>query len=193
MKKSFFLALTLLGLVMIGAGCSRTPADSRFSNKPDPTGGRLIKGASYTTVYYLGNDGKRYVFPTDKTYLTWFDTFGYVRKISDEELISTPLGGNVTYKPGVRLVKIDTDPKVYVVTRGGILRWVTTEQIAQNLYGEDWRSQVDDLPDPFFTNYKLGPDITDLNEFSPDNERSNTTSIDQDKNLTTNTTTTTSN
>ena len=130
MKKSLFLVGALFALVMAGAGCSRTPADSRFSDKPDPTGGRLIRGATYTTVYYVGNDGKRYVFPNDKTYLTWFDTFSYVRKISDEELSAKPLGGNVTYKPATRLVKIDTDPKVYAVTRGGVLRWIKTEQIA---------------------------------------------------------------
>lgn len=187
MKKSLFVASALLSLLVAGAGCSRNPADSRFSDKPDPTGGRLIKGTSYTTVYYLGNDGKRYVFPNDKTYLTWFDTFSYVRKITDEELSAKPLGGNVTYKPASRLVKIDTDPKVYVVTRGGVLRWIKSERIAQQVFGDNWRSQIDDLPDPFFTNYKLGQDITDPNEFSPSNERANTTNIDQDKNLLNNT------
>lgn len=181
--KKLFLLCSVLGLALAGAGCSKTPAVNAPTKSVDPTNGRLIKGPSYTTVYYLGPDNKRYVFPNDKTYLSWFDTFSHVKQISDEELIKTPLGGNVTYKPGVRLIKIDTDPKVYAVTRGGVLRWIKTEEVVEQLYGKDWRTLVEDLPDPFFTNYKEGAPITTFNDFSPENEQKNTTGIDQDKNL----------
>ncbi len=182
MKKLLLLS-SILFLALAGAGCSKTASPSAPAKVPDPTNGHLIKGTSYTTVYYLGSDGKRYVFPNDKTYLSWFNTFSYVKQIADAELMKTSLGGNVTYKPGVRLIKIDTDPKVYVITRGGVLRWLKTEEVAEQLYGKDWRTQVDDMPDAFFTNYKEGQPIVTFNDFSLNNERQNTTSIDQDKGL----------
>ncbi len=184
--KPFFFSASLLCLALMGGGCLRGGSNlNPLSKPPDPTNGHLIKGVANTTVYYLGQDGKRYVFPNDKTYLSWFPTFSYVKNISDEELIKSPLGGNVTYKPGTRLVKIETDPKVYAVTRGGVLRWIESEEVMRQLFGTDWKTQVDDLPDPFFVNYKSGPSITSANQFSPKDEEKNTTSIDQDKGLST--------
>ncbi len=168
--------------MLVGAGCSKSSSKTP-AKQPDPTNGHLIKGTSYTTVYYLGPDGKRYVFPNEKTYLSWFNTFSHVKQIADAELMKTPLGGNVTYKPGSRLIKIETAPNVYVVTRGGIIRWLKTEEVAEQLYGKDWPKRVDDMPDSFFTNYREGQTILSFNDFSPSAEEQNTTSIDQDKGL----------
>ena len=166
-------------LLLTGAGCSR----ANIIPHRDPTNGHLIKGTSITTVYYLGRDGKRYVFPNDKTYLTWFPTFSYVRQIADAELIKTPLGGNVTYKPGSRLLKIETDPSVYVVTHGGVLRKLASEDVAKELFGNDWKSQVDDMPDPFFVNYRIGEPITSASQFSLEVSTQNSGNIDDDKGL----------
>ena len=33
--------------------------------------GDLIKGESFSSVYYYAPNGKRYVFPNEKTYFTW--------------------------------------------------------------------------------------------------------------------------
>src|SRR3989338_9026877 len=81
-------------------------------------------------VYYLGADGKRYVFPNEKTYKTWYSSFSGVMVVSSTEMSSYPIGGNVTYRPGVKLVKIQTDPKVYAVDQNGTLRWVKTAEAA---------------------------------------------------------------
>ena len=119
----------------------------------------LIK-ASTDAVYYCGNDSKRYVFPNQRIYDSWYEDFSEVITISDEELASAKLGGNVTYRPGTALVKITTDPKVYAVDSGGILRWVTSEEIATALYGSNWKNAVQDIPDAFFINYRIGLPIT---------------------------------
>lgn len=187
MKKILFIT-GLFCLVVTGAGCSRESITNPINREPDPTNGRLLKGATNTTVYFLGADNKRYVFPTDKTYLSWFPSFKIVRQVPDEELYKYPLGGNVTYKPASRLLKIDTDPKVYAVTRGGTLRWIKSDEAATALFGENWKTQVDDLPDAFFTNYTLGTDITSKNDFSPVDEGKNAVSINYDKGLATTTT-----
>ena len=148
---------------------------------PAPTigAGTLIK-ASGPSVYYLSSDGKRYVFPNEKTYFTWYADFSSVRIVTDNQLAGYAIGGNATYRPGARLVKITTDPKVYAVAKGGVLRWVTTETVAQSLYGTDWARKVDDVPDTFFINYRSGDAITVAGDYSPTAEYQNTTTIDDD-------------
>jgi hypothetical protein len=122
------------------------------------TAGDLIKG-SLPAVYYCGSDGKRYVFVNDKAYFTWYSDFSKVKTVSDSTLASIMIGGNVTYRPGVRMVKIQSDPKVYAVSRGGTLRWISSEATAVSLYGTDWAKLVDDVADSFFVNYTVGADL----------------------------------
>jgi Bacterial Ig-like domain len=121
--------------------------------------GTLIKG-SLSAVYYCGADGKRYVFVNDKAYFSWYPDFSGVQTVSDATLASLMIGGNITYRPGTRMVKIQSDPKTYVVARGGILRWVQTEAAAARLFGANWNQMIDDVSDSFFVNYTVGSPIT---------------------------------
>jgi hypothetical protein len=123
------------------------------------TTGDLIK-ASTPAVYYYAEDGKRYVFPTEKTYFSWYKDFSAVKTITDAELAAVSLGGNVTYRPGVQLLKLTSDPKVYAVDAGKTLRWVSNVGTAKLLYGDSWAQEVHDLPDPFFINYVVGNALT---------------------------------
>src|SRR5690606_15662782 len=106
-------------------------------------------------VYYVGANGKRYVFPNEKTYKTWWSGFSAVKTITDAELASVAIGGNVTYRPGARLVKITTDPKVYLVGAAAELHPISDEGTAMDLFGSTWAQKVDDVPDAFFTNYTV--------------------------------------
>jgi plastocyanin len=144
--------------------------------------GDLIKG-SMDTVYFFATNGKRFVFPNSKTYFTWYTDFSTVKQIPDNILSTIPLGGNVTYRPGRKMVKIDTDPRTYAVDRGGILRHVASEQMAETLYGIAWKNQIDDIPDGFFINYKIGTPIEVANDYQPENVLTLTTTIAQDKGL----------
>jgi hypothetical protein len=121
---------------------------------PSVEAGSLIRAEGSTAVYYLADDGKRYVFPNEKTYKTWYKDFSSVQVITLAQLQNYQIGGNVTYRPGTRLVKITTDPKTYAVEPGGVLRWITSEDVAQGLYGDNWAQKIDDVPDPFFVNYQ---------------------------------------
>lgn len=122
--------------------------------------GSLIRTTASSSVYYCGSDGKRYVFPNAKTYATWYKDFSTVQTITPQDMANVALGGNVTYRPGVKLVKIQTDPKVYAVDKNGTLRWMSTSAIAAKYYGSGWAKKVDDVEDAFFTNYKIGNPIT---------------------------------
>lgn len=162
MKLKYFL---IVGMALAGAlGLAGTSQAVTLSS------GDLIRALGTETqgaVYYYGGNGKRYVFPNEKTYRTWYLDFSTVKTITLAELQTLPLGGNVTYKPGARLVKITTDPKVYAVDAHSTLRWVETEAVAAALYGADWNTKVDDIPDAFFINYKVGSPIPSAAAFKP--------------------------
>ncbi len=151
MKKGFivFMALAMIlsyGVVFTG-------------NAKAASDGDLIKMDGSSAVYYL-NGGKRYVFPNQKTFMTWYPNFDSVVTVSQSEMEGYPLGGNVTYRPGTRLVKITTVPTVYAVEPGGVLRSILSEANAEALYGSAWNTMIDDVPDSFFVNYTVGADLT---------------------------------
>ncbi|MFA5129382.1 MAG: peptidoglycan DD-metalloendopeptidase family protein [Patescibacteria group bacterium] len=129
------------------------------TDTPPCVSGDLVKSTSTSAVYYCGANGKRYVFPNDRIYFTWYKDFKSVTTITAEQLAAIPLGGNVTYRPGVKIVKIESVPNVYAVDKGGVLRWITTPAAAAALYGKDWAKQVDDLSIAFFGNYKMGASV----------------------------------
>lgn len=143
--------------------------------------GDLIKTAGNTSVYYFGANGKRYVFPNQKTYATWYSGFTGVKTIPSDQLALIPIGGNVTYRPGSRMVKITTDPKVYAVSKNGILCPIASEAVAAALFGADWNTKIDDIPDAFFTNYRVGFTITAASDFNKDGIRNGDPSINVDK------------
>ncbi|USN52686.1 MAG: hypothetical protein H6759_01250 [Candidatus Nomurabacteria bacterium] len=138
----------------VGAGALALPSIASAA-----TAGDLIK-ASGPAVYYYHTDGKRYVFPNEKTYFSWFKDFSSVKTISDSELASIFVGGNVTLRPGTYLAKVTTDPKVYAVSHDGTFHWIESEAIAKALYGDNWAQRVIDVPDAFFINYTVGTSVS---------------------------------
>ncbi len=166
MKKSLLSLVLALLVLPIGSFAPLAAQATSFSTNT------AIRGTSMDTVYWFATDGKRYVFPNALTFYSWFPSFDNVRTISDSELYLIPIGGNVTYRPGAKLVKVTTDPKTYVVSRGGVLRHVTSEYLASQLYGYDWRSKVNDIPDVYFTNYTVGSPIYNVSDYNVSNEYS---------------------
>ena len=133
-----------------------------------------------SAVYYIGGDGKRHAFPSSRIYLTWYADFSGVKTIEADKLASIPLGSNVRYKPGVRMVKFQTVSKVYVVSAGGLLRWIPTESMAKSLYGDDWNTKIDDLSDTMFNDYKFGTDVSVAEPFVPATQIANISTINKD-------------
>jgi hypothetical protein len=119
----------------------------------------LIKATEFDTVYYCGQDGGRYAFQNEMSYFSWYKNFDSVTIISKETLASIPLKGIVTYKPGTYLVKLPSIPKVFAIAHGGTLRWVTSPEVAERLYGENWSTHVRDLSESFYSAYEIGENI----------------------------------
>lgn len=145
--------------------------------------GDIIRGTTFSAVYYMGADGFRYVFPNDKTYFTWYSDFDDVVWVTDAELAKIQIGGNVTYKPGVKMIKINTDPKVYVVSAGGTLHHVDSETVASSLYGSTWNKKIDDVPDGFFSNYTIEDSSAADEGYSATAATASVADINDDKNL----------
>jgi len=125
--------------------------------------GSLIK-ASGQAVYYV-KDGKRYVFPNERIFFSWYQDFSSVTVVTDTDLAGYPLGGNVTYRPGAQMVKLQTDPKVYVVAPGGVLRPIASESVAFSLFGAGWNRKIDDLSDAYFFDYKVGAAVVTATDY----------------------------
>lgn len=181
--RNISIAFVLLAMGLGATFYAATPKAQALESLATIAPGDLIRGQNFPAVYYMGADGFRYVFPTQKTYNTWYDNFNNVKFISDSDLAKIQIGGNVTYRPGVRMAKIDSDPKTYAVAKGGILRHVSSEAVAIELYGNDWNKQIDDIPDGFFTNYTYGDPITSGGQYNATNEKAASPTINSDKGL----------
>lgn len=149
LRKLLVIGVMVLSVVAM-SGVVVAPASASAST------GDLIKMAGNSSVYYLGSNGKRYVFPNSTTYFSWYPDFSGVVTIPASELQSYPLGGNVTMRAGTKMVKITTDPSVYAVEPNGALRKIQSEAQAAALYGTNWNKRVVDVPDAFFVNYTVG-------------------------------------
>src|SRR3989338_1136969 len=128
-------------------------------------------------VYYFATDGKRHAFTNDKVYFTWYTDFSTVKEVSADFMASLALGKNVTYRPGVKMVKFQTVATVYVVAKGGVLRPIASEAVAQALYGSDWNKKIDDISDVFYNNYTFGAMISSQADYSPTEVRNSVSSI----------------
>lgn len=116
--------------------------------------GDLIKCPEFPSVY-LVKDGGRYSFPFEKVYtLRYGNDFSQVKIVTSDYLANIDLLGNVLL-PNETLVKLTTDPKVYVVKDDKYLEWLPSEQTAIQYFGESWAYLVVDVSDAFFPDYEI--------------------------------------
>lgn len=123
-----------------------------------------------STVYYLGVDGRRHAFPNPGVYFSWYCDFGSVKIISAEKLAEIPLGRNVTYRPGIRLVKFPSVPTVYLAQTGGVLVAIPSEAVAAQLLGANWNKYVSDISEAFYNDYTIHGVVMSLDDRSRFNQ-----------------------
>ncbi|MBI4256940.1 hypothetical protein HY626_02705 [Candidatus Uhrbacteria bacterium] len=117
------------------------------------------------SVYYYATDGKRHAFPNERVFFTWFENFDDVIEVSADFMSDLTLGSNVTYHPGIKMVKFQSVPTVYAVEAQGVLRAIVNEDVAEDIYGSDWNQQIDDIPDTFYGNYDFGEMIDSAEDY----------------------------
>ncbi|MDP1760465.1 MAG: YCF48-related protein [Candidatus Woesebacteria bacterium] len=175
------------GLSVGGASVTFTASGTTPPPAGTPGPGSLIKlvcpaaaAADHPckAVYFYGADGKRHAFTHSKVFLTWYANFNDVQIVTQTFLSSLPLGKNVAYRPGIKMVKFKTLNTVYVVGRGGLLRPVSSEDVARLLYGTTWNTQIDDIEDSYFMDYAFGAAVASGSDFVPASETAAVTGID---------------
>jgi hypothetical protein len=122
--------------------------------------GDLIKIAGSSTVYYLGADSKRYIFPNEATYFSWYKDFSKVVTVSQTELEGYTRGAVITIRPGTKLIKTPDERTVYSVEPGGNLRSIVSEANAIALWGANWAKRVVDVIPAFMVAYNTGNPLT---------------------------------
>jgi len=117
--------------------------------------GDLVK-ADTSEVYFIADAETRYVFTNETVFLSWYKDFSAVRSVPFESLRDFRLAGAVLIRPGTALVKIVSSPKVYAVEPGGVLRWITTQTLAEQIFGTSWSERVSDVDPSDFDKYTVG-------------------------------------
>jgi len=124
----------------------------------------FIRSPGFDTVYYVDGDGSRHPLWDSQTFFTWNDSWDDVAWVTDATLPTLSLGEVLPPKPGVALVKIQSDPRTYVVEEGAtmwhpILREITSEEIAIGMFGALWSDYVIDVEPTLFSHYQAGDAI----------------------------------
>lgn len=141
----------------------------------DPVGlGDYIRG-TFSTVYFMSDDGVRRPFIDAQTYFTHQPSFNAVRFVSDATLARIPVSGQMMPRIGSVLVKIPGDPRVYWAVENQenderpIIRWIVSEEIAEENFGAEWREYIIDIPPTQFVRYIFGDPIIALENLDTSN------------------------
>jgi hypothetical protein len=114
--------------------------------------GGLFRGVTLSGLYRVNADGTRSVFPNEAAFMSYEKDWSNVVTVNDDQLRKLPLGKRITMNKG-SLVKIQTDPKVYVVGDNAKLTWIPSEAEATLQFGANWAKQVRDVSDAFWFDY----------------------------------------
>lgn len=133
--------------------------------------GDFIKSPYFSTVYYIelsSTTGSliRRPFMDAQTFFTYADTFLEVKTVTDATLATMVLGSPMLPNPGIVLVKIQSDPRTYAVDENNNLRWITSEEVATDLYETNWADYIIDIQPTFFTKFGTGDSITDQSDIT---------------------------
>ncbi|PJE76923.1 hypothetical protein COV05_01875 [Candidatus Uhrbacteria bacterium CG10_big_fil_rev_8_21_14_0_10_48_16] len=111
---------------------------------------------------YLVTDGSIWLIPDETVYFTWFDSWNETLDVSqatiDAYLSSYEFRGDLKIAPGTR-VKATTSTKVFVVGSDYKLHWITSETVANDIYGSGWNQGIVEVNDTYLWKYATGDDV----------------------------------
>jgi hypothetical protein len=123
---------------------------------------------SYTEkAVYLVKGDQIWLVPDETTYFTWFDSWNDVLKVSQATIEvyveALDYEGKLKFAPGTR-VKAVSSPRVYVVGSEGQLHWITSETVADEIYGSDWNQDIVEVNDTYLYQYSKGSEVGSGND-----------------------------
>lgn len=163
-----FLKICSLGLIVVALFFYVLGVDAASTLPPNT----LFKFKGTKVVYYVAGDAVAYPFPNEQVFLSWYPSFAKVKTYDRKDVLNTLSKTYVTIKPGARVVKFGSDPKLYAVTKGARLNWITNEKTVVELYGSSWRSYYVNLPASTISQYSISDRIEKSNQYSRSTQRS---------------------
>jgi hypothetical protein len=116
-----------------------------------------------STAVYLVSEGQIWSVPDPTVYFTWFDSWEDTVEVSPATigvyLETYQNKGELKMAPGTR-VKATSSKEVYVVGSDYKLHWMTSETVANEIYGSDWNQNIVTLKDTYLWKYAKGSNLT---------------------------------
>ncbi|MBI2990449.1 MAG: hypothetical protein HYY51_04695, partial [Candidatus Magasanikbacteria bacterium] len=114
-----------------------------------------------SAVYLINAEMKRQYFPNTAVFYSWYADFSSVKTIPNTCIGTFKSGGGINFRPGSVLFKTVISPDVYAIGPGNKKLKIGSEQVAKDLYGDNWAALVQDMADVFDANYTLGTPLTE--------------------------------
>lgn len=156
LNKKMTRALGGIGILFLSFILLQNQAQAATCPTLEP--GSLFKVTGNSAVYVVDTNLKRLYFPNSEVFYSWYKDFSNVITLSGECVDSYPSPSSppygINYRPGSRLIKVQISPSVYVIEPNNTVRKIASEQVARDLYGNDWSKLVRDVQDAFWPNYK---------------------------------------
>jgi|GEM_PF-805663 len=134
----------------------------------EPMAGTYVTSDNASGVYYVEEHSVFGLvlrpFLTPQSFFTHQLNFDNVETVPFEQLSALSLDGIMLPKPGVVLVKLATDERVYALETSGeqtALRWIVSEELAAVMYGENWTDYVLDINPLLWEPFAQGEPITE--------------------------------
>ncbi len=193
MKKS--LILLILGSLIIITACQNNKMPKQiddndlnyakeqianyFNYQYNPGELKKLARSENNDIYYYAADGKRYVFPNLDIFKSWFGDYD-INKLELQDLqtlYETPLGGNVTLRPG-SLMMTETNLDIYLITGDSAMKVIKNFDLLIELYGTNYKDYIITIPNFYFTQYENTGIINQAGDIP---SIINNLTIDQDK------------
>jgi hypothetical protein len=129
------------------------------------SGGGPFTGTTDTTTRFhcAPQNGKRYLYPDDDTFLSWYPDFSLVKTVSDQDVSKTESGGTIAIRPGARRVTDETGAIFYSVGLCAT-RHLIPDAIGNKMYGSNWASDAVVIPAAYWNSvYHDGPALDGTN------------------------------
>ncbi len=127
---------------------------------------QAVKASNASTVYLIANN-KIWTVRDMATLNTWIKSFKEVTVVSPATMAAYKANnedaGSANFAPGTRMKSSESN-KVYVVGQNGQLHWVTTETVANSIWGNRWNQGIMTVQPNVIWNYQIGTDVGSANE-----------------------------
>jgi len=157
-----------LGIIRDINGNRWAPADENQPGRNLLCPGWYVRSPDESTVWYIDENLERRMIPFDLALFTWIDDWDEVLWVTTATIFDVVISNNRSVKPGIILVKLDSDPSVYAVfdededdLEPFEIRKLDSEMIAVMVYGFNWSDYVIDYPNQFWSDFYIGEPVTE--------------------------------